>query len=331
MESSTYIYNLHTVFLPDPARRFLWTIRMANLHLAFDLIRRFKLKTPRFLAPWEEFLLHEPYPESHPILVQCWPMKGVNNLLVIMETLRSICDSPIFAFEGLSIIEPWALWYLAAAMAQTWTRDPVGLISGVPEDVSTEELQRLTKELHVEIRKVSVKVWTANFGYFQYVLDYRWHDVQFGNMKDSYDGGHQEATEHKEYVEDVENMEDVEDVEDNAQTGVQDEMATEVRSDKDHDSGYCSMEEETHEDGNNADNDGHTSSDDEAVLTPSTKSDVGETGCCQEREWPRELEWHHGFGPCSKIDCRIQDANKAIGTFRGLKLDPHLQTDCCPM
>lgn len=80
-------------------------------------------------------------------------MKGVNNLLVIMETLRSICDSPIFAFEGLSIIEPWALWYLAAAMAQTWTRDPVGLISGVPEDVSTEELQRLTKELHVEIRK----------------------------------------------------------------------------------------------------------------------------------------------------------------------------------
>lgn len=181
------------------------------------------------------------------------------------------------------------------------------------------------------LRIVSVKVWTANFGYFQYVLDYRWHDVQFGNMKDSYDGGHQEATEHKEYVEDVENMEDVEDVEDNAQTGVQDEMATEVRSDKDHDSGYCSMEEETHEDGNNADNDGHTSSDDEAVLTPSTKSDVGETGCCQEREWPRELEWHHGFGPCSKIDCRIQDANKAIGTFRGLKLDPHLQTDCCPM
>ncbi|KAK3489691.1 hypothetical protein B0T13DRAFT_491060 [Neurospora crassa] len=268
MESSTYIYNLPTYSLPYPEHRFFWATRMANLHLAFDLIRRFKLKTPRFLSSWEEFLLHEPHPESHPILVQYWPMKAVNNLLVVMETLRSICDSPIFAFEGLSVIEPWASWYLAAAMAQTWTRDPVGLISGVPDDVSTEELQRLTKELHVEIRKVSTKIWATNFAYYQYILDYRWHDVQFGNMRDSYDGGHQDATEHEEYVEDVED-------------------ATEVRSDKDRDSGYWSMEEETREDGNNAGNDGDTSSDDEAVLTPSTKSDAEETECRQEREWPQ--------------------------------------------
>lgn len=79
-------------------------------------------------------------------------MKGINNLVVIMETLRNICGRPIFATEP-GFEEPWALWYLAAAMAQTWTRDPLGLVSGVPEDMSCEELRQKTEEVYEVVRK----------------------------------------------------------------------------------------------------------------------------------------------------------------------------------
>lgn len=145
-----HIYHLPTSLLPDPISRHNFALRMANLHLSFDLIRRLRLNTPLLIASREYFLY--PHPAYTPILLDDWPMKGVNNLLVIMETLRNICGPPIFAAEP-GFDEPWALWYLAAAMTQTWTRDPFGRLGGEPEDMETEELRRRTEEVYEEVRK----------------------------------------------------------------------------------------------------------------------------------------------------------------------------------
>lgn len=149
-----HIYHLPPSLLPSPTARHNFALRLANLHLAFHLIRRFKFNTPEsnsLIAPWDCFLC--PFPAfSHPIDLDNWPMKGINNLVVIMETLRNICGRPIFATEP-GFEEPWALWYLAAAMAQTWTRDPLGLVSGVPEDMSCEELRQKTEEVYKVVRK----------------------------------------------------------------------------------------------------------------------------------------------------------------------------------
>ncbi|KAK3392397.1 hypothetical protein B0T20DRAFT_421025 [Sordaria brevicollis] len=136
----------------------------------------------------------------HPINLDLWPMKWVNNLLVIMETFRNIPDQPLFAPEvevkemtdlrmlgpGLSEgipdkdPEPYALWYLASACAQAWTRlaapgnDDKGEAeeggddgdgekkkkktkkkksSSWETDISVEELRKKTEELYREAKK----------------------------------------------------------------------------------------------------------------------------------------------------------------------------------
>lgn len=116
-------------------------------------------------------------------------MKWINNLLVIMETFRSIKSKPLFAFEdGFNMGErdPFSLWYLAAACAQAWTRGPCGKLVGGNEtegeekkvgwekDTSEEELKRKTEEVYWEARKgtfIDVLWWN--------VYGEKWRD---GNM-----------------------------------------------------------------------------------------------------------------------------------------------------
>ena len=49
--------------------------------------------------------------------------------------------------------EPWGMWYLAAAMAVTWTEDPLGYGTGKPTDIGVEELREKTEGAYWEARK----------------------------------------------------------------------------------------------------------------------------------------------------------------------------------
>ncbi|KAK1773449.1 hypothetical protein QBC45DRAFT_461566 [Copromyces sp. CBS 386.78] len=242
-----HIYHLPACFLPDPVGRHNFATRMANLHLAFCLIRRLGLNTPQLIASWDAFQC--PYPPfSNPIFVNDWPMKGINNLVVIMETLRNIPGTPIFAPEP-GFEEPWALWYFTAALAQTWTRDPYGRETGVPDDIGIEELREKTEEVYWEVRKVNADIWAFNYAYHWQMVEQRWYDVQTGRMKECYDGGQQNGIGHQE----------------SGENGEGDDSTTDVRNDRDCDNAYWSVEEDVLEDGIEADNEDDTSSDDEGT------------------------------------------------------------------
>ncbi|KAK3955921.1 hypothetical protein QBC32DRAFT_375754 [Pseudoneurospora amorphoporcata] len=254
-----HIYHLPACYLPDPVSRHNFATRMANLHLAFCLIRRLGLTTPRLIASWDAFQC--PYPPfSNPIFVKDWPMKEINNLVVIMETLRNSPGPLIFAAEP-GFEEPWALWCFAAALAQTWTRDPYGRETGVPGDIGIEELRKKTEQVYWEVRKVNADIWGFNYAYHWQMVEQRWYDVQTGRMKECYDGGQQDGIGHQESGENGEGDASTTDVEDN------DEMAKEVRNDRDCDNVYWIVEEDVLEDGIEADNDDDTSSDDEGVVS----------------------------------------------------------------